>query len=92
MKHFEIIERLSRIHTLIQQENTGSPDKFATQLRISRRQLYHILEELRDYGAPVKYSRKHRTFLYIGDFNITLTKLHLTKISNNNGKRGENEK
>lgn len=81
MNHFEIVNRLCRIHNLIQQENTGTPDEFAERICISRSQLYNCLGELRDYGALIKYSRKQRTFFYINNFKITIDKLNLSRDS-----------
>jgi predicted DNA-binding transcriptional regulator YafY len=78
MNHFDTISRLYNIHRLIQQEKTGTPDEFANCFHLSRRQLYNIIEELKDYGAPIKYSRKKRTFYYDGTFNISLNTLNLS--------------
>jgi len=50
---------------------TGDPEEFATKLDISKRQLFRIIEELKDYGAPIEYNRSLRTFYYKdADFEI----------------------
>ncbi|MCL2738369.1 MAG: helix-turn-helix domain-containing protein [Bacteroidales bacterium] len=92
MNHFKIVERLCRIHDLIQQEATGPPGEFAKRLRISRRQFYNDLEELKDWGAAVKYSRIRRTFFYTNNFHITLIKLHLSRNHTGEQKEEKNEK
>lgn len=48
---FKELERIDRLHHLIRCQATGTPDELATRLHISRRQLYNILEFLRDVGA-----------------------------------------
>ena len=76
--HIKAIDCLCTIHELIQKENTGTPDKLAMHLGISRRQLYRMLGQLKDSGASVKYDRIRRTFYYNSHFVITITKLHLS--------------
>lgn len=51
---------------------TGRPDKFAQRLGISKRQLYNILEMLKDFDAPIKYDRTRETFFYNGDFELDI--------------------
>lgn len=72
MHLFETIERVHRIHKLIQREATGTPEEFAEKLSIRKRQLYNVLEEFKDYGAVVKYSRVKRTFYYENDFKVSV--------------------
>ena len=73
MNPFERIARLVDIHQLIKQEKTGSPMDFAEKFHISRSQLYNIKEELEDYGAVIKYSRKKKTFYYGNNFELIET-------------------
>jgi len=62
--HIKAIRRLHKMHELILQEKTGTPDEFATRIQVSRRQLYNILEHLNDHGASIRYSRARKTFYY----------------------------
>ncbi|MDR0834758.1 MAG: HTH domain-containing protein [Candidatus Symbiothrix sp.] len=78
MTPFDIIKRLYDIHLCIKQENTGTPDEFAKKFHLSRRQLYNIIEELKDYGAVIEYSRIRQTFFYVNDFDITINQLHFS--------------
>ena len=73
MYPFERVARLADIHQLIKHEKTGTPIELAKKLRISRSQFYNIKEELEDYGAVIKYSRKQKTFYYDNDFELTET-------------------
>ncbi len=70
MKTLKQLERLRKAHKLIQQQHTGTPAEFAGKLGISRRQLYHIIEYLKDVDAPVLYNRKTNTFYYSYDFDL----------------------
>ncbi len=72
-------ERLKKVHKLILEEKTGTPIEFADKLNLSRSQLYNILENLKEYGAPIKYSKKINSFIYTKSFNLEL-KFSLTVI------------
>lgn len=73
MQLFESINRAQRIHQFIRNESTGTPCEFAERLRISRRQLYYCLEEFKDFGAQIMYSRTKNSFCYTNDFEFILT-------------------
>lgn len=73
MQLFETINRARQMHCYIQREATGSPDKFAEQLHVSRRMLYYLLEELKDFGAEIGYNRNKETFYYKNHFEFDLT-------------------
>ena len=62
------IERLYRMHQRIESETTGTPEEFAEVFNIRRRQLYNLLEELRLFGAVIKFSRIRKTFFYAEPF------------------------
>lgn len=64
------LNRLKKLDALIQQSKTGAPDEFADRLGLSRSQLYNILEELKDLGAPIEYNRSLRSFYYRESFQI----------------------
>ena len=63
-------ERLYRIHRLIEMEATGPPSEFAKRFLIKRRQLFYLLEELKSYGAVIKYNSIKSTYSYLEDFNF----------------------
>lgn len=60
----QIINRLERLDYLIRSKSTGTPDKLASRLGISRSCLYTYLSLLKDLGAPVSYCRKRNSFYY----------------------------
>jgi predicted DNA-binding transcriptional regulator YafY len=72
MNLFERVERVSRIHKLIQQEATGLPKEFAEMLHLKERQLYYILEELKSCGADIRFSGTKCSYYYANDFEIRI--------------------
>jgi predicted DNA-binding transcriptional regulator YafY len=62
--HFKAIERLYKMHELILQENTATPDEFARRMQISRRTLNKIIRDLNDSGTSIQYCRTRQTFYY----------------------------
>ncbi len=61
------LNRLQKIHTLIQQEKTGTPKEFANKLNLCESQLYNILDDLKTKGFPILYSRSLKSYVYKDD-------------------------
>jgi predicted DNA-binding transcriptional regulator YafY len=72
MNHFEFIEKLTALHNLIRRGYTGTPKELARRLCISRSTLYEIIDELKQRGVDVKYSRSRCTFYYHNDVILEL--------------------
>jgi len=70
---FKQIELLQRIHKFIEQSCTGVPSEFARRIRISERHLREIIEEMKDLGAPIDYSRRSETYYYKEPFEIDVS-------------------
>lgn len=68
MKTIKHVERLQRLHNLIEMECTGSPLRIAERMRISERTVYYLIEQLRDYEAQIGYDRGRKTYYYKDDF------------------------
>lgn len=64
MNFVKQIERFQILSKLIQEQNTGTPEELATRLNLSRRQLYNYIEELKDLGMEIGYSRKYNSFYF----------------------------
>lgn len=56
MNFIDDLKRLQKIHKLISNQNTGSPDELADAICVSRSELYYILRELKKMGANLNYS------------------------------------
>lgn len=72
MALFDTINRAERIHRLIRSESTGTPCEFAKKVNLSRRQLYNLLGEFKDFGAEIKYDRMRGSFYYVNDFRMEM--------------------
>ena len=70
MKTLKQLERLRKVHQLIKQEKTGTPKELAGRLDISERQLYNILEQLKEFNASLIFNRKRNTYYYDYDFDL----------------------
>ena len=86
MKYFDLMERMDQ---MIRMENTGDASEFSKRLGISRRQLYYYVDELKDLGLPLSYSRKSKTFFYEKNcmlkINISVRELGEYELRNYNG-------
>lgn len=72
MNFVKQVERISKAHKLIVEEKTGTPKEFAYKLKISRSQLYNLINNLKEYEAPIKYNKKTNTFYYANPFDLIL--------------------
>lgn len=73
MKAFEQLERLKRMNRLIKDEITGTPEEFAERLGVSSSHLYRCIEEIKELGAPVSFSRSRRTYYYEYEFDLKVS-------------------
>ncbi|HWK02173.1 MAG TPA: hypothetical protein VNS58_00990 [Puia sp.] len=69
----EIFHRLSRIDSLIRIKGTGTPSELAEKIGISERSTYEYLRLMRDFGAPVLYSRQRKSYYYKEDGRFTIS-------------------
>lgn len=72
MNNLKQLERLKKAHNLIKSECTGSPSELAKKLRISVRQTYLLLEQLRELDAPIAFNRRTKTYFYSFDYELTI--------------------
>jgi predicted DNA-binding transcriptional regulator YafY len=69
---FDSLYRLHRIHQLISQEATGTPEELAGRFQLQKRQIYNLLDKFRDQGAVIDYSDTKRTYYYVEDFEFDM--------------------
>ena len=82
MSSIKILERLQRLHSLIEQECTGSPLELSQKLHISERSIYNLLDQLKNFNADIIYDRSRKTYYYQNDFKLQIH-LSFSVISNN---------
>lgn len=82
MKTIKNLERLQQLHSLIEQECTGSPTELSDKLHVSERMAYNLIEQLKSLEADILYSRSRKTYYYNDDFNLEIN-ISVTVMSNN---------
>jgi len=72
MNNLKQLERIRKLHQLIKSENTGTPAELAIKLHVSVRQLYLILEQLKELEAPIRFSRSSYTYYYTHEYDLKI--------------------
>jgi len=70
MKLIEQLRLLERLDQLIRLKATGTPIALARRIGVSKRQLYRLLQELRDFGLPIEYCKKQHCYQYIDKVKV----------------------
>ncbi|MFK7978699.1 MAG: HTH domain-containing protein [Saprospiraceae bacterium] len=58
------IKKLLRLHSLIKRKSTGNPTNLACKLEISPATLYRYLNDLKNEGAAIKYSKDRGSYYF----------------------------
>ena len=70
MKTIQQLERLRKVHKLIKQKKTGSPKELSFRLNISEREVYRIIEYLKECDANINFSRSINSYFYKERFDL----------------------
>ena len=72
----QLFNNLERLDFLIRTKSTGSPSELARKLQMSERNLYYILDLMKDLGAPIAYSKSRKSYNYVenGRFSVGFIK------------------
>ena len=73
MQVFKYIDQINLLDKLIRQRRTGSPTDLAKRLGISTSRLYVIIDQMKDMGAPIDYSRQLCSYYYKYEFSIFIS-------------------
>lgn len=71
MQLIRTLKQLEYIHFLIHAKATGRPREFAEKLNVSERHLYRMLEEFKEIGFPIRYSKERESYIYDGFASIS---------------------
>ena len=63
-------ERIKLVHRLIELKNTGSPELLSKRIQVSKRYLFSTLDQIREMGAEIEFSRKRNTYFYTNNFKL----------------------
>jgi len=69
-KLLQQIELIERIDQLIRLKATGTPKKLAERLDISEATLYRLIETIKKMGAPVEFSSRYQSYIYLDEVNF----------------------
>lgn len=69
---YKILNRLQFLDQLIRQQRTGNAQELAEKLHIRRRHVYNLLDNLKDIGLEIEYSREKKSFIYPRPFQLTI--------------------
>ncbi len=64
MSLFKAIHVLIRLDYLIRTSSTGTPVQLSDRLGLSERQVYRLIEDLKDTGFPICYCRNKQSYYY----------------------------
>lgn len=81
MNSIKNLERLQRLHLLIEQEATGAPKELAGRMHVSERLVYTLVEQLKDFKASINYDRSRKTYYYCDNFQFKVN-ISVSIISN----------
>lgn len=73
MEFIRQIERLQLLNKLVKEQRTGSPEEFAERLGVSRSKLYLILDELKDQGIYIRFSKRINSFVFVNCGGISVS-------------------
>ena len=68
----EIFQRLNRIDHLIRIKGTGTPSELADKIGMSERSTYEYIRLMKEFGAPVGYSRQRKSYFYQQEGSFTI--------------------
>jgi predicted DNA-binding transcriptional regulator YafY len=89
MKLLEQIDRLNRLHEMIQYRRTGTPKQLAKRLNLSTSMVYKLMEELRLNEAPIEYSRQLQSYYYSRRFLMKIKIDFRPLLEEENGNYGD---
>ncbi len=65
MNFLECIKRIERLDYLIRLEITGNPIELAEYFNLSERQIYRLIELMKNLGAEIVYSKYKQSYIYV---------------------------
>jgi hypothetical protein len=58
------LNQIERLDSLIRRKSTGSVSDIAMKLEVSERNVYHLLDLMKDLGAPIYFCRSTNSYCY----------------------------
>lgn len=64
MSFISNFHRIKRLEQLIRLKATGTPDQLAERLRVSKRTVFNLIENLKQMGKNIKYDAHRKSYYY----------------------------
>ena len=64
--------RIQKLHKLIDNKNTGTPEELSRHLGISRRSVYIYMSLIKDKGGKIAYNKTNCTYYYTERFDLKI--------------------
>ncbi|MBK9257958.1 MAG: hypothetical protein IPM42_21085 [Saprospiraceae bacterium] len=91
MKWINDAEFMDRVTSMIRRRATGDAGSLGEKLNMSKRNVHRLICEMRNFGFPVKYCIKDRTYFFEEDvkyeFTIKVGEKDLLKIKGGKDER-----
>lgn len=68
----EYLNRLKYLYEIIKSGNTGNPHNLCRRLNIAPRTLSNYIDELKSYGADVRFDRRRNTYYLNNHFTMKI--------------------
>lgn len=70
MKLIEQLRLLERLDQLIRLKATGTPAQLASRIEVSERQLYRLIQSLKEMGFPIEYCKECQCYQYTEEVKL----------------------
>jgi len=67
MSLIEQLKQIERIDNLVRKKATGTPKELSNRINVSERQVYNIINLMKDMGAPIFFCTYNRSYCYKKD-------------------------
>lgn len=78
MKLSEQLHLLDRLNDLILRKGTGNYLSLSARLEVSPRQVYNLLDALKDLGAEIAYCKVRQSYYYVNEGGLDFSGLVLS--------------
>ncbi len=73
MRFVEQLQVLDRLDQLIRLKSTGNYQTLANRLGISARNVYNLIDVLKELGAQVAYCKERKSFYYLNEVKLSFS-------------------
>ncbi len=78
LKLSEQLQLLDRLNDLILRKGTGNYLSLSARLAVSPRQVYYLLDALKDLGAEIAYCKVRQSYYYVNEGGLDFSGLVLS--------------